>query len=140
MADAIPWVDTSNTPWNAIHISGLKNVDKNGEVWETGKDGVKAGLASMTTPDWAPLLLIIRPDAVAAHTYSKRSTFASLAKSNVTLAESCYSSNETCSSATACNGRGSCALKGKQGDDECWGCKCASGYAGVECQKDDYSV
>lgn len=151
MADAIPWVDTSNAPWNAINISGLKNVDKDGEVWETGREGVKAGLASMTTPDSPPLLLIIRPDSASSSSssssyYTKRSSMALVTpmlkskNGNTTLAESCYKSNETCSAATACNDRGACALKGKSGDDECWGCKCASGYAGVECQKDDYSV
>ncbi len=55
-------------------------------------------------------------------------------------AEACYASEDDCSSSTTCFGRGSCALKGKNGDEECWGCKCNSGYAGQSCQKEDYSV
>ena len=55
-------------------------------------------------------------------------------------AEVCYKSEDDCSSSTTCFGRGSCALKGKNGDDECWGCKCNAGYAGVSCQKEDYST
>ncbi|ORY33980.1 hypothetical protein BCR39DRAFT_491169 [Naematelia encephala] len=59
---------------------------------------------------------------------------------NGTLAQSCYTSNDSCSASTSCNGRGACALKLTTADGECWGCKCASGFAGVECQKEDYSV
>jgi hypothetical protein len=110
-------------------------------VWETGTKGVKAGLESMTMPDSPPLLLIIRS---SPRKFTKRfdddMTISPFDKSTTTLADACYKSDDECSSSTSCNGRGSCALKGKNGDDECWGCKCATGYAGVECQKDDYSV
>jgi hypothetical protein len=156
MADSLPWMDTSSHShsWDAVKISGLKDVEKTSEVWESGRQGVKAGLASvsfscppflisidekMTTPDSPPLLLIIRPAASSVtRSYTKRSL---APRANDTrLANTCYKSNETCSDSTSCNGRGSCSLKKKVGDDECWGCKCASGYAGVECQKEDYSV
>jgi hypothetical protein len=50
MADSIPWIDTSKHTysWDSIRISGLKDVEKDGEVWETGRQGVKAGLASVS--------------------------------------------------------------------------------------------
>lgn len=60
--------------------------------------------------------------------------------SNGTLAQSCYTSKAKCEGATSCNGRGSCVLKLTSGNGECWGCKCANGFAGVECQKNDYSM
>ena len=50
MADSIPWIDTSKHvySWDSIRISGLKDVEKDGEVWETGRQGVKAGLESVS--------------------------------------------------------------------------------------------
>jgi hypothetical protein len=58
MADSIPWIDTSKHTysWDSIRISGLKDVEKDGEVWETGRQGVKAGLESVSPP--FPLLII----------------------------------------------------------------------------------
>jgi len=52
MADSIPWIDTSKHAysWDSIRISGLKDVEKDGEVWETGRQGVKAGLESVSCP------------------------------------------------------------------------------------------
>jgi hypothetical protein len=49
LADSIPWIDSSSKsyPWDAIKISGLKDVEGDREVWETGRQGVKAGLASV---------------------------------------------------------------------------------------------
>ena len=109
----------------------------------------------MTTPDSPPLLVIISP---AQSTFQSRDVldwieeidefgeYKSAAKpkvsapSNYSFAETCYASNETCSSSTACSGRGACAYKGKKNGGDCWGCKCASGYAGVACQKEDYSI
>ncbi|KAK8864406.1 hypothetical protein IAR55_001654 [Kwoniella newhampshirensis] len=140
LADSIPWLDHSGQyPWEAITISGLKDVPRGDEVWESGRQGVKAGLQAMTTPNSPPLLLIVRPSP-SRSLVSRTAPITLMAKSNVTLAEACYTSNETCSDATACNGRGVCSLRGKNSDGECWGCKCRSGYAGVECQKDDYST
>ncbi|WWD17298.1 hypothetical protein CI109_101738 [Kwoniella shandongensis] len=140
LADSIPWLDHSGQyPWEAITITGLKDVQRDDEVWETGRQGVKAGLEAMTTPNSPPLLLIIRPTSTRS-LISRAAPVALKSKSNVTLAEACYTSNETCSDATGCNGRGVCSLRGKTSDGECWGCKCRSGYAGVECQKDDYSI
>jgi hypothetical protein len=54
MADSIPWIDTSKHTysWGSIRISGLKDVEKDGEVWETGRQGVKAGLASVRAPPY----------------------------------------------------------------------------------------
>jgi hypothetical protein len=51
MADSIPWIDTSKHTysWDSIRISSLKDVEKDGEVWETGRQGVKAGLASVSS-------------------------------------------------------------------------------------------
>jgi len=51
MADSIPWIDTSKHTysWDSIRISGLKDVEKDGEVWETGRQGVKAGLESVSS-------------------------------------------------------------------------------------------
>lgn len=50
LADSIPWIDTSSHSysWDSIKISGLKDVEKDGEVWETGRQGVKAGLESVS--------------------------------------------------------------------------------------------
>ncbi|WVQ80650.1 hypothetical protein IAT38_002755 [Cryptococcus sp. DSM 104549] len=142
LADSIPWINHSGQyPWEAITISGLGDVQRGDEVWETGRQGVKAGLEAMTTPDSPPLLLIIRPSSSTSRKLVSRAAPVALTyKSNTTLAEACYTSNETCSEATSCNGRGACGLQGKSGDSECWGCKCRNGYAGVECQKDDYST
>ncbi|WVW83929.1 hypothetical protein I302_105952 [Kwoniella bestiolae CBS 10118] len=145
LADSIPWINKNHGsyPWEAITISGLKDVRKGEEVWENGRLGVKAGLESMTQPSSPPLLLIIRPSTSSfTHLTSRSSpiTLQSRAKTGTDLAEACYTSNDTCSESTSCNGRGICALKGKTDKGECWGCKCRDGYAGVECQKDDYST
>ncbi|WWC94193.1 hypothetical protein V866_001033 [Kwoniella sp. B9012] len=144
LADSIPWINKNHGsyPWEAITISGLKDVRKGDEVWENGRLGVKAGLESMTQPTSPPLLLIIRPSSSSTHLTSRSVpiTLQSRAKNSTDLAEACYTSNETCSESTSCNGRGICALKGKSDKGECWGCKCRDGYAGVECQKDDYSI
>ncbi|WWC61880.1 uncharacterized protein I303_104465 [Kwoniella dejecticola CBS 10117] len=141
LADAVPWLKQDHYPWEAITISGLKDVPKGEEVWENGRLGVKAGLESMTQPDSPPLLLIIRPSSAQRYLTSRAlpPTLQSRANSSE-LADACYTSNETCSESTECNGRGVCALKAKNEKGECWGCKCRSGYAGVECQKDDYST
>ncbi|ODO08815.1 hypothetical protein L198_00548 [Cryptococcus wingfieldii CBS 7118] len=128
-------------PWEAARITGLRSAQKNGEAWETGRQIIQAGLESMTSPGSPPLLLIIRP--ASSKRIISRSTIpltSLTVKSNTTLAAACYTSNETCSEATSCNGRGACALKSAQDGTECWGCKCRGGYAGVECQKDDYST
>ncbi|EIW70632.1 hypothetical protein TREMEDRAFT_28666 [Tremella mesenterica DSM 1558] len=138
LADSLPWTGTSESEsYEAISITGLKGVQQGGEVWETGRQGLKAGLEAMTQPDSPPLLLIIMPSTPI----SARSNYRTpQRRDNTSLADPCYASNETCSETTSCNGRGACALKAKTVDGECWGCKCTSGYAGVECQKDDYSV
>ncbi|ODN79784.1 hypothetical protein L202_03692 [Cryptococcus amylolentus CBS 6039] len=128
-------------PWEAARITGLRSAQKNGEAWETGRQTIQAGLESMTSPGSPPLLLIIRP--ASSKRIISRSTIpltSLTVKSNTTLAAACYTSNETCSESTSCNGRGACALKSAQDGTECWGCKCRGGYAGVECQKDDYST
>ena len=114
----------------------------------------------MTTPDSPPLLVIIVPDHTV--TYRARAIpdlpeFADILgdfdlfqddkdesdpdsdRRNAT-AKVCYADEKTCTSSTTCFGRGSCALKSTKGDGECWGCKCNSGYAGVSCQKEDYSM
>ncbi|WWC89317.1 uncharacterized protein L201_004238 [Kwoniella dendrophila CBS 6074] len=143
LADSIPWINNNqgSYPWESITISGLKDVRKGDEVWENGRLGLKAGLESMTQPNSPPLLLIIRPSTSSTHLTSRALPITLQARANNTnLAETCYSSNETCSESTSCNGRGICSLKGKNSQGECWGCKCRSGFAGVECQKDDYSV
>ncbi|CAD6564764.1 MAG: hypothetical protein TREMPRED_000268 [Tremellales sp. Tagirdzhanova-0007] len=140
LADSIPWIDESGIshPWEAITISSLAQVDRSDEVWETGTLGVKAGLAAMTTPDSPPLLLVILPSSSShLHTRAERHL---QGRANSSLAASCYSSNSSCSDSTSCYGRGICSLKSNAGGAECWGCKCANGYAGVECQKEDYTV
>ncbi|WRT66373.1 uncharacterized protein IL334_003328 [Kwoniella shivajii] len=141
LADSIPWINHGSYPWEAITISGLKDVPKGGEVWENGRLGLKAGLESMTQPNSPPLLLIIRPSS-SSPLVSRAIPISLQARANnsTDLADVCYSSNETCVESTSCNGRGACSLKGKTDQGECWGCKCRSGYAGVECQKDDYSI
>lgn len=103
----------------------------------------------MTQPDSPPLMLIIMPSksrhhaaarafAASAEDFPALSLTAS--KNSSSKLQQCYSSNDTCSDSTGCNGRGSCALLSKSGDTECWGCQCASGFAGAQCQKTDYSV
>lgn len=101
----------------------------------------------MTTPDSPPLLLVIMPSSAssgshyAARAFAEPPMLSTTASKNKTAGrDGCFASNETCSDGTSCNGRGSCALLSKKGDKECWGCKCASGFAGAECQKTDYSV
>jgi hypothetical protein len=205
----MPWNDKSGYAhsWEAIRISGLQGVAKGDELWETGRQGVKAGLESvrldrvavggcrliiqMTQPSSPPLLLIIMPskshrrrdidsvlsstefeEVVAefeaeslleeeleqeleeelegdwsddyAYTQETDQSSTSYAASNQSLADACYKSNETCTAATNCFNRGVCGLKSKtgeaEGEGECWGCRCANGYAGVECQKNDYTV
>jgi len=166
MADSIPWVDHSSKqayPWEAISISGLNHLDRSDELWETGCKGLQAGLESvstdykgiltpqMTTPNSPPLLVIIVPSQATnfaraipgfADLADAFDSFASnSSKSNATLeARACYSSNSTCSESTTCYGRGMCVLKSKRDNKECWGCKCESGFAGVSCQKTDYST
>lgn len=170
MADSIPWVDHSSKhayPWEAISISGLGHLNRGDELWETGCKGLQAGLESvsaflgtaltlqMTTPNSPPLLVIIVPDqatnfaraipsiADMIDSFDSLDSFApnssKHSKANMT-AKLCYSSNSTCSESTTCYGRGICALKSKHGDKECWGCQCDSGFAGVSCQKTDYST
>ncbi|KAK4684464.1 hypothetical protein P7C73_g5717, partial [Tremellales sp. Uapishka_1] len=142
LADKLPWTDKSSNrryPWEAISISGLNDVERDSEVWETGRLGVKAGLEAMTTPSSPPLLLVILPSHSSL--LVRRSVPPPQKRaSNATYANNCYPSNETCSDATDCFGRGSCSLKAKTSEGECWGCRCSSGYAGTECQKDDYTV
>lgn len=109
-------------------------------------------MLQMTTPDSPPLLVIIVPNQATNYARAIPSipdmvdSFDSLFsnssdenKANMT-AEACYSSNKTCSESTTCFGRGSCALKFNRGGKECWGCQCQSGFAGVSCQKVDYST
>ena len=50
LADSIQWPDLSSgkKPWDAISISGLKDVQRGSEVWEAGRQGVKAGLESVS--------------------------------------------------------------------------------------------
>lgn len=118
--------------------------------------------SQMTTPDSPPLLLIIVPSQSGN---VKRQSWAELANpldllseeyeeyfgddqpvevsqkdNRTTTAEACYPDQDTCSSSTTCSGRGSCILKTRNGDKECWGCKCVNGYAGQSCQKADYTV
>jgi hypothetical protein len=115
----------------------------------------------MTQPDSPPLLVIIVPDHTTVHgsrALADIPDFADILEDlglyqddsddesnpdsdnrNAT-AQVCYADEETCSSSTTCFGRGSCALKSTNSDGECWGCKCNSGYAGVSCQKEDYSM
>ncbi|WVF71471.1 hypothetical protein IAT40_006276 [Kwoniella sp. CBS 6097] len=145
LADSIPFLNHGSYPWEAISISGFNDVQRGEEVWETGRLGVKAGLESMTSPNSPPLLVIIRPSS-SFNRLTSRAVPPTLQKKadsdsdKTPLADVCYTSKETCEEATECNGRGSCALKGKNADGECWGCKCRNGFAGVECQKDDYST
>jgi hypothetical protein len=51
MAESIPWIESSKHTysWDSIRISGLKDVDQDGEVWETGRQGVQAGLESVSS-------------------------------------------------------------------------------------------
>ncbi|WVQ99413.1 hypothetical protein IAU59_006546 [Kwoniella sp. CBS 9459] len=144
LADSIPFLNHGSYPWEAISISGFNDIQRGEEVWETGRLGVKAGLESMTSPNSPPLLVIIRPSSSSANKrLTSRAVPPTLQKKDedkTPLADTCYASQESCEEATECNGRGSCALKGKIADGECWGCKCRNGYAGVECQKDDYST
>ena len=155
LADSIPWIDHSkhSYPWEAITISSLGQVDQNDEIWGLGREVVKAGLEAvysdishhvamfnqdqMTTPQSPPLILVIMPSPLSPR--AKRADTPMQRRANSTAA-SCHSSNETCSESTTCYGRGNCALKSNSGGNECWGCKCANGYAGVECQKEDYTV
>jgi len=92
----------------------------------------------MTTPDSPPLLLVIMP-STSSILHSRAETPLQQ-RARTSLAAGCYESNGTCSDSTSCYGRGSCTLKSSNSAGECWGCKCATGYAGVECQKEDYSV
>ena len=152
LADSMPWNDPAQHAhaWEAVSISSLGQVDRDDEVWETARQGVRAGLEAvssqvgepglelilymqMTTPDSPPLLLIITPSRSSQ--ISKRAE--RRARTDLT---SCYSSNATCSNSTTCYGRGVCALKSSSSSGECWGCKCATGYAGVQCQKEDYTM
>ncbi|WVQ72592.1 hypothetical protein IAR50_002150 [Cryptococcus sp. DSM 104548] len=142
LADSLSLTDRDGSyPWEAVRITGLRSAQKDGEAWETGRKTVRAGLESMTSPGSPPLLLIIRP--ASSKRIISRSTIPITSlntRSNTTLAAACYISYETCSESTSCNGRGACTLKSDRDGNECWGCKCRSGYAGVECQKDDYST
>ncbi|OCF36837.1 hypothetical protein I316_01433 [Kwoniella heveanensis BCC8398] len=147
LADSIPFHNHGSYPWEAISISGFNDIQRGEEVWETGRLGVKAGLESMTSPNSPPLLVIIRPNSSSSPSFNRRLTSRAVPpalhkkdEDKTPLADACYTSKETCEDATECNGRGSCSLKGKNADGECWGCKCKNGYAGVECQKDDYST
>jgi hypothetical protein len=97
----------------------------------------------MSQPDSPPLFLIIRPKQSQSHfTTPYKRDLPILRPTSVKRAEGkqCYTSEDECKDGTACSEHGSCAMLGKKGDEECWGCKCANGYAGVECQKADYSV
>ena len=96
----------------------------------------------MSQPDSPPLLVIIRP--AQTHQQSHFSTpykrSAPVLSRRDDKAKQCYESEDACKDGTSCSDRGACALMGKKGDGECWGCKCSNGFAGVECQKTDYSV
>ncbi|WVR07049.1 hypothetical protein IAU60_004088 [Kwoniella sp. DSM 27419] len=140
LADSIPWIHHGSYPWEAISISGFNGVQRGDEVWETGRQGVKAGLESMTSPGSPPLLVIVRPSQYQKRQLVSRAPPSTLAKRDDGLAQACYESEQACNDATECNGRGSCSVRGKTADGECWGCKCKNGFAGVECQKDDCST
>ncbi|WVN88241.1 uncharacterized protein L203_103442 [Cryptococcus depauperatus CBS 7841] len=140
LVESLPWVEqTGKHSWETVSITGLRNVKRNSEIWETGRKIVQAGLETMTTPNSPPLLLVVRP-ASSKRIISRAAPTTLAFRANTTLAGSCYASNETCLEMTDCNGRGVCALASRNGEKECWSCKCRSGYAGVECQKDDYSM
>lgn len=102
----------------------------------------------MTVQGQAPLLLVFMPSSSSFRAATKRKTARSLIPPPVfartdkkTKGSTCYSSNNTCSDSTACSGHGSCALMStKANGDECWACRCYSGFAGVDCQKTDYTL
>lgn len=96
----------------------------------------------MTQPDSPPLLLIIAPShpRLSARSRPGISRRANETLGGMQLANACYSSESVCSNATSCFGHGSCRLKSSTSDAECWGCVCTAGFAGVECQKQDYTV
>lgn len=50
LAESIPWIDHSKHAysWEAITIAGLGHVDRDDEVWETGRQTVKAGLQAVS--------------------------------------------------------------------------------------------
>ncbi|KAJ9124957.1 hypothetical protein QFC24_002889 [Naganishia onofrii] len=55
----------------------------------------------------------------------------------------CFPSNRTCDYASSsCSGHGICVQVSNSTKEsrtgECWKCKCAAGYVGVQCQKGDY--
>ena len=94
----------------------------------------------MSQPDSPPLLVIIRPNQAQSQfttPYKRRTPILARAKHDV---KKCYTSEDECKDATGCSDHGACAMLGKKGDDECWGCKCSNGFAGSYCQKTDYSV
>ncbi|RSH87346.1 hypothetical protein EHS25_003255 [Saitozyma podzolica] len=146
LAESIPWVDKlrHSTKWDAITISGLRQVPHGSEEWEMGRKGVQAGLEAVNDhPQLPPLLVIILPSShktLSARSNPDLPARAASAPISAMTAPMCYTSNSTCSSSTTCSGRGVCALLRTNANGECWGCQCASGFGGVECQKADYTV
>lgn len=161
--ELIPYLaELRTSTWEAVRISGLAHVKEDSEEYKQGTKSVQAGLSAvstdskaqpygrqllvfrlilrltvkMTQPDSPPLMIVIMPKQ--AHFHSRRDSVHT-EKFNDTKAV-CYASESACGDATSCSDRGSCSLLGKVGDKECWGCKCASGYAGSECQKVDYTM
>lgn len=95
----------------------------------------------MSQPDSPPLLVIIRPKAQSHFSTPNKRDLPILKPTSMRKrATECYKSEDECKDGTSCSDHGACSMLGKKGDDECWGCKCADGYAGAECQKTDYSV
>jgi hypothetical protein len=50
LAESIPWVDKlrHSTKWDAITISGLRQVPHGSEEWEMGRESVQAGLEAVS--------------------------------------------------------------------------------------------
>ncbi|KAJ9104491.1 hypothetical protein QFC21_001987 [Naganishia friedmannii] len=76
---------------------------------------------------------------------SETTTAASYANSSIPADANpmCFPSNRTCDYASSsCSGHGSCIQVSNSTKEsrtgECWKCKCAAGYVGVQCQKGDY--
>lgn len=95
----------------------------------------------MTQPDSPPLLIILMPSS-QTHFHAPAARQVVVADKNDERAKKCFPSQDECEDGTSCSGRGSCKLVGKnvKGDGDCWGCKCENGFAGVECQKTDYTM
>lgn len=76
---------------------------------------------------------------------SETTTAASYANSSIPADANpmCFPSNRTCDYASSsCSGHGTCVQVSNSTKEsrtgECWKCKCAAGYVGVQCQKGDY--